>query len=82
MKLMNYDVRELIAQNMRCREHTVPITYTKAQYNILCRLIRQKKITKPFFDLLLAELYGLSDWKKLTYSQMYELLHILTWYNY
>ena len=82
MKLMNYDRRTLILQNMRSNEREIPTAYSRAQYNILCRLIRQKHISKQFFELVLSSLYGLSDWKELTYQQMYELIHVLTFYNY
>lgn len=82
MKLLNYDCRTLIMRNMRCTSREIPKTYTKAQYEILCRLIRQKAITKEFFYFLLGQLYDLSDWKQLDYRQMYELIHILTYYDY
>ena len=57
MKLLNYDRRELILQNVRNVEKEVPATYTKSQYRILCNLIRQKHISKKFFDFLLMQLY-------------------------
>lgn len=82
MKMLNYDSKYLIMQNLRPFTQTVPDHYTESQYKILCRLIRQKKITKKFFDFLLLELYGLPDWKRLDYSQMYELIHILTYLDY
>lgn len=82
MKLINYDAKYLIMQNVRSNTKEVPSTYTPCQYQILCRLIRQKKITKQFFDFLLLQLYDLSDWKNLDYMQMYELIHILTYWNY
>ena len=85
MKLMNYDTKTLIYQNVRSRVQDVqekPQTYTKTQYDILCRLIQQKKISKQFFDFLLESLFELKDWKQLSYEQMYELIHILTFYNY
>lgn len=82
MKLLNYDKRTLILQNVRTVTKTTPDTYSKAQYQILCRLIRQKGITEPFFQLLLSSLYDLQDWKQLTYWQMYELIHVLTFYDY
>ena len=82
MKLLNYDRRELIMQNVRCTTKETPSTYTKSQYRILCRLIKGKKIKKEFFQFLLSQLYDLSDWKQLNYEQMYELIHILTFYNY
>ncbi len=52
-------------------EKEVPTTYTKSQYRILCNLIKQKRITKQFFDFLLLQLFDLSDWKQLNYIQMY-----------
>lgn len=82
MKLLNYDSRFLIMQNMKDISREVPTTYSRAQYNILCRLIIQKKITEKHFYFLLSELYNMSDWKQLNYQQMYELIHILTYWNY
>ena len=82
MKLVNYDSKYLIMQNVRSDTEEVPSRYTSCQYQILCRLIRQKKITKQFFEFLLRHLYNLSDWKQLDYRQMYELIHILTYWNY
>ena len=82
MKLLNYDCRTLIMRNIRSTVREIPDTYTKAQYEILCRLIKQKGITKEFFRFLLDQLYDRSDWKLLTYSQMYELIHVLTYYDY
>ena len=82
IKLMKYAERTLISQIVRPVTRQVNNTYTKAQYRILCNLIRQKRITEPFFMLVLSSLYGLSDWKQLNYNQMYELIHILTFYDY
>ncbi len=82
MKLMNYDTRTLIYQNVRYPQAIRPKNQTKRQYAILCRLIRQKKITKQSFDILLVELFGISDWKQLNYSQMYEIIFILTHWDY
>ena len=82
MKPVNYDERTLILQNLRPVTRQVNKTYTKAQYRILCNLIRQKRITEPFFMLVVSSLYNVNDWKKLNYNQMYELIHILTFYDY
>ena len=82
MKLLNYDHRELIMQNVQSIKRETPTTYTLCQYRILCNLIRQKRIKKQFFDFLLIQLYDLTDWKQLNYLQMYELIHILTFWNY
>lgn len=82
MKLLNYDRRELILQNVRSVTREIPPTYTKSQYRILCNLIRQKHIKKEFFNFLLLQLYGLTDWKQLNYSQMYDFIHVLTFYDY
>lgn len=82
MKLLNYDNRTLIMQNVRSVSRETPIKYTVSQYRILCNLIRQKKITEPFFKLILSSLYDLQDWRNLNYSQMYELIHVLTYYDY
>lgn len=83
MKLLNYDTRTLIMQNLRQdAKREMPTTFTAAQYKILCNLIRTKPISRKFFDFLLSELYGLKDWRGLDYSQMYQLIHILTYYDY
>ena len=83
MKLVNYDERTLILQNLRpVTKQQVNKAYTKAQYRILCNLIRQKRITEPFFMLVISSLYGLNDWKKLSYEEMYQLIHILTYFDY
>lgn len=85
MKLMNYDTKSLIYQNLRSDVREVkekPQTYTQTQYKILCRLIQQKKITRQFFDFLLESLFELKDWKQLSYEQAYELIHVLTFWNY
>ena len=82
MKILNYDSKTLILQNLRSAPKETPTTFTLTQYKILCNLIRQKHITKKFFEFLLVELYGLTDWKKLNYQEMYQLIHILTYYNY
>ena len=82
MKLLNYDKRTLILQNVQAVERQLPTKYTKRQYEILCNLIRQKNISKKFFEMVVLELYGVSDWHKLSYKQMYELIHVLTFYDY
>ena len=85
MKLMNYDTKSLIYQNLRSDVREVkekPQTYTQTQYKILCRLIQQKKITRQFFDFLLESLFELKDWKQLSYEQAYELTHELTLWKY
>ncbi len=83
MKMLNYDTRALLLQNIRQPEKSPePTRITKTQYEYLCKLIKRKKITKPFFEFLLSELYHEKDWRQLTYKQMYELIHVLTFYEY
>ena len=82
MKLVNYESRTLIYQNVRSNSQRTPSGFTRTQFLILCRLIKQKHITRQFFNFLLIELYGFSDWKSLNYEQMYELIHILTFWDY
>ncbi len=83
MKMLNYDTRELLLQNIRQPEQRpVPEKITMAQYRLLCKLIKRKKITKPFFEFLLNELYRQKDWRRLSYSEMHELIHVLTFYEY
>lgn len=83
MKQLNYSAKTLILQNIRQPEKKpLPEHFTQSQYQILCKLIRRKRITKKFFSFLLAELYNEKDWHRLSYEQMYEFIHILTYYNY
>ena len=85
MKLLNYDTRTLIYQNLRPdvqKAQEQPQAYSKAQFNILCHLIRKKKITRQFFSFILSSLFDITDWKQLSYSQMYELIHVLTFWDY
>lgn len=82
MKLLNYDTKYLIMQNVRTVTKEVPTNYTPAQHKLLCRIIVQKRITKQFFEFILRELYSTSDWKQLSYSQMYQLIYILNHWNY
>ena len=83
MKLLNYDHKYLIMSNLRTAEsQPKPSSYTKAQYKILCNLIIQKKISRKFFEFIVSELYGVNDWKQLDYAQTYQLIHVLTFYDY
>ena len=82
MKLLNYDTKYLIMQNLKFVTKETPTNYTKAQYKLLCRIIVQKHITKQFFEFILRELYNTSDWKQLNYSQMYQLIFVLNHWNY
>ena len=83
MKVLNYDSRTLILQNLRpVKKEQIPDTFTLCQYRILCSIIRRRHIKKEFFYLLLSELYGLEDWHRLGYLQMYELIFILIRYDF
>ena len=82
MKLLNFDTRTLILENVKPVEVTKPTNYTSCQVKILRNVIQQKHVTKQFFELLLHELYSISDWHELTYSQMYQLIYILNHWNY
>ena len=79
MKLLNYDKKTLIMQNVKFAEkYPLPDTYTQSQYRILCNLIQRKNIKKQFFDFIVSGLFDVTDWKKLDYRQMYTLIHVLT----
>lgn len=83
MKLLNYDSKYLIMSNLRTAEsQLMPSSHTKAQYKILCNLIIQKKISRKFFEFIVSELYGVKDWKQLDYAQTYQLIHVLTYFDY
>lgn len=83
MKLINYDREYLILQNVKSVERQpTPEHYSKAQFQILCNLIRQKPISKQFFNFIVLEIFNKENWKELTYDQMYQLIHILTYYDY
>lgn len=83
MKVLNFDSRTLVYRNLRpAKKEQTPDGYTPCQYRILCSIIRRRHIKKEFFYFLLSELYGLEDWHRLGYSQMYELIFILTRYDF
>jgi hypothetical protein len=83
MKLLNYDKRTLIMQNVKSAEkNPTPNKYSQTQYRILCNLIKRKHIQKPLFDFIISGLFDVTDWKKLNYSQMYTLIYVLTNWNY
>ena len=83
MKLMNFDKRTLIMQNVKSAEgNPPPDKFTQAQFKILCSLIQRKHIQKDFFDFVISGLFEVTDWKKLDYSQMYMLIYVLTNWNY
>ncbi len=78
MKLLNYDKRTLIMQNVKSAEkNPTPDKYTKTQYRILCNLIQRKHIKKQFFDFIISGLFEKTDWKTLNYSEMFTLIHVL-----
>lgn len=86
MKLLNYSPEALIAENMRVppkeTENTSPRKHTPRQYQILCHLIKEKKITREFFAYVVSGLFGTEDWKTLDYDRTYQLIHVLTYFNY
>lgn len=82
MKLMNYDAQTLIIQNVWSVSRETPATYTDNQYRIRCNFNKAEAYHETVFDFLLLELYQLQDWKKLNYNQMYQLIHIFTFYDY
>ena len=84
MKQLNYDTKYLIYQNLKIKfvEQYVPVKYSQAQYRLLCRIIKQRHITKEFFDFLMVQLFDFTDWKNLNYKQMYQLIFILINWNY
>ena len=87
MKLINYDGRALVTMHLKEERPYRPVpavkgSYTKVQYRILYKLVLRKRISRVFFEYILVELYGIKDWKQLNYQQMYELIHILTYFNY
>lgn len=84
MKILNYGKRELILQNMRKPEAPKKLsssTFTMRQYQILCCLIKRKHISRQSFEIVIDALFDFKDWRKLTYEQMYELIHVLTYWN-
>lgn len=83
MKVLNYDSRTLIFQNLKpVKKERIPDAFTPCQYRILRSIIRRKHIKKEFFDFLLSELYDLTDWRRLSYWEMYGPIHILRFYSH
>lgn len=83
MKQLNYDMRSLILMNVKSAEkQPLPDTYSRSQYRILRKLIVQKRITEKFFRFIISGLFEKTDWKTLSYSEMYTLIYVLSNYNY
>lgn len=56
----------------------VPVQpYTRNQINILKRIIKQKKISKQYFDDVLYYAFGCKTYQQLDYAGMYRLIHVL-----
>lgn len=51
--------------------------FTKCQLQILKRIIKQKRISKQYFDDMLYYAFGCRTYHQLTYAKMYRLIHVL-----
>lgn len=78
MKLINYSLDYLVdTQTPTPPKHP----YSDCQFRILCRVIRQKRISKTYFYGLLKELYNYRTVTQLSYAEMYRVIWILNhWY--
>ncbi len=56
--------------------------YSDCQFRILCRIIRQKKVSRIYFYGLLSELYDYHTIKQLSYEEMYHIIWILNHWNF
>lgn len=82
MKQINFDNQYLIMEHVKHSTYNVPSKYTKTQVDILKKLIKRKRITKPFFEFLISGLYDVTDWRTLDYEQMYQLIYVIVhWDN-
>ena len=79
MKLMNYSLDYLV----ETQTPTPPKRpYSDCQFRILCRIIRQKKVSRIYFYGLLNELYNYHTIKQLSYEEMYRIIWILNHWNF
>ena len=78
MKMLNYSLRYLV-------EAYTPAPpkrpYSMGQFKLLCRLIKQKGITKDCFYKLLYEMYECHSIKQLSYEQMYHIVGAIAYLN-
>lgn len=74
MKLLNYSISYLVEQNT---PQPPKRPYTDCQFRILCRVIKQKKISREYFYNLIAEVYQYRSIQQLSYEEMYRLIWIL-----
>jgi hypothetical protein len=79
MKLLNYSLDYLV------EIQTPPppkVPFSKCQYRILCKIIRQKQISRTYFYGLLNELYGYHSIRQLSYEEMYRTIWLLNHWEF
>ena len=52
--------------------------FTKCQLHILKRIVKQKHISRQYFEDMLYYGFGCRTYQQLTYSKMYRLIHVLS----
>lgn len=71
MKLLNYSISYLVENNT---PQPPKRPYTDFQLRILCRVIRQRKITREYCYKLISEVYQYQSVRPLSYEEMYWII--------
>lgn len=74
MKLLNYSMSYLVETNT---PQPPKRPYINCQLRILCRVIRQRKITREYFYNLISEVYQCQSIHQLSYEEMYRVIWVL-----
>lgn len=74
---MNNEIYCILEQQIAVPEQP----FTPCQLHILKRIIRQKHISKQYFDDMLYYAFGCRTYRQLTYGKMYRLIHVLSKMN-
>ena len=71
---MDNEIYKILEVNISVPEQP----FTKCQLHILKRIIKQKRISRQYFDDMLYYAFGCRSYRQLSYSKMYRLIHVLS----
>lgn len=71
---MDNEIYHLLEAKIKVPRHP----YTQRQLHILKRIIKQKHITKVYFNDVLYYAFNCQSYKQLDYEKMYRLIFILS----
>ena len=82
MKELNYELREIIYQNLeQPKRQEIPSKPTKRQIEILQSIVIRKRMSKPFLEFVSECLFDTHDFSSFDYRMMYEFVYVLSRYK-